>query len=83
MRESIGQRLDILTLSVLLTILPGFCFIVCNGCGLYIKIVHCYAITMEGKTAVVEKEDCTGCATCTDICPVVAVELRKGSRLQG
>jgi dihydroorotate dehydrogenase/NAD-dependent dihydropyrimidine dehydrogenase PreA subunit len=56
---------------------------ICNGCGLCIRIGHCYAITMEDKTAVVEKQDCTGCATCTDICPVGAVGLRKGSRLQG
>ena len=53
----------------------------CNGCGLCMKIGHCYAIKMENEKAVVVQDDCTGCATCTDVCPMGAASIIKGDRL--
>jgi dihydroorotate dehydrogenase/NAD-dependent dihydropyrimidine dehydrogenase PreA subunit len=64
-----------------LTIHPGYSRIdseKCNGCGLCVKIGHCYAITMEDEVAVVRPQNCTGCATCTDICPRQAAGIIEG-----
>lgn len=51
----------------------------CNGCGLCLKPAHCgwdrRAVRMvEGKAAV-EREQCSGCATCFYICPTNAISM--------
>lgn len=48
---------------------------VCTQCGKCIKIGHCIAIEIGEKHVLIHREDCTGCSTCMDICPVGAISM--------
>ncbi len=47
----------------------------CADCGRCLTIGHCRAISMEDTKAVVLRQNCTGCCTCVDVCPVGAITL--------
>jgi len=48
---------------------------VCTLCEMCVEIGHCFAIKMGEESVIIHREDCTGCSTCMDICPVGAVSM--------
>ncbi len=50
---------------------------VCTLCGMCVEIGHCIAIEMGEESVIIHREDCTGCSTCMDICPVGAICMKK------
>jgi dihydroorotate dehydrogenase/NAD-dependent dihydropyrimidine dehydrogenase PreA subunit len=48
---------------------------VCTQCGRCVEIGHCLAIEMGDETVIIHREECNGCSTCIDICPVEAIAM--------
>lgn len=48
---------------------------ICMQCGLCVEIGHCFAIEMGDESIIIRREDCTGCSTCMDVCPVGAISM--------
>ncbi|HUV06181.1 MAG TPA: 4Fe-4S binding protein [Spirochaetia bacterium] len=49
----------------------------CNACGLCWEIGHCPAISHPNGITQIDAKVCTGCSTCTDVCPRKAIQMIK------
>ncbi len=49
----------------------------CNRCGVCLYDFACPAIMKKGKSFYIDKNICTGCAVCVQVCPVKAISAVK------
>jgi NAD-dependent dihydropyrimidine dehydrogenase PreA subunit len=47
----------------------------CTDCGECAKVCYFGARKMSGGTLVLHRDDCYGCALCTDVCPETCIEM--------
>lgn len=50
---------------------------VCDKCGKCLHEFGCPVITEENNVFTIDKELCTGCAVCVQVCPVKAIKVSK------
>jgi indolepyruvate ferredoxin oxidoreductase alpha subunit len=47
----------------------------CNKCGVCLYNFHCPAIYKDNDKFLIDKELCTGCTVCSQVCPVKAIKV--------
>ena len=88
--RSLGDFRDVLLDNVVsardLKIEEGYAVVdneVCTSCGLCWNLGHCMSITYPDNRTTINKDTCTGCSTCVDVCPVSAIKMKETGEYDG